>query len=115
MKDTYHVEAGTTATSECPIYRNGSWIGYVAPHHAKALAEALRGESPRRTARQIVDQTNELAARLYALRGYIVAPGYRFDEAHHPQEREAWAAARAAQLLLTDTDPDDAIQDLDEE
>ncbi len=42
MKDTYHVEAGTTATSECPIYRNGSWIGYVAPHHAKALADAFR-------------------------------------------------------------------------
>lgn len=115
MKDTYHVECGTTPTSQCPIYRNCSFIGYVAPSEAKALADALRGESPSRTARQIVDQTNELAAKLYALRGYIVSPGYRFDEATHPHEREAWAAACAAQLLLTDTDPDDAIQDLDEQ
>ena len=43
-----------------------------------------------RTDQQIVDQTNDLARRLYRLRGYTVAEGYRFDKATHPHEVEAW-------------------------
>lgn len=62
-----------------------------------------------RTDREIIEQTNELARRLYALRGYVVAEGYRFDQSHHPRAREAWEGARAAQLILTDTDPNDAL------
>jgi hypothetical protein len=65
-----------------------------------------------RTDQQIVDQTNELARQLYALRGYTVREGYRFDEATHPHEVEAWQGACAAQLLLTDTDPNEALDNL---
>lgn len=68
-----------------------------------------------RTDREIVEQTNELARQLYRLRGYEVAEGYRFDRAFHPHAREAWAAACAAQVMLTDTDPNDAIQGEEEE
>jgi hypothetical protein len=68
-----------------------------------------------RTPQQIVDQTNNLARVLYRLRGYVRPRGYRFDTAKHPQEVEAWSGACEAQRLLTDTDPDDALQELDEE
>ena len=67
-----------------------------------------------RTARQIIDQTNILARRLYSLWGYTVPEGYRFDSATHPQEIAAWEAACEAQIVLTDTDPMDAVNELDE-
>ena len=68
-----------------------------------------------RTPQEIVDQTNELARELYRLRGYVVAEGYRFDKATHPHEVQAWAGACEAQRLLTETDVDDALQELEEE
>ncbi len=59
---------------------------------------------------EIIEQTNELARRLYAIRGYHAKKGYRFDRATHPHEAEAWRGACEAQIMLTDTDPDDALQ-----
>ena len=67
-----------------------------------------------RSDQAIVDQTNELARKLYLLRGYSVQPGYRFDQATHPHEVEAWQGACEAQVLLTGTDPVDALANLDE-
>ena len=67
-----------------------------------------------RTAQEIMDQTNQLARELYRLRGYVRPEGYRFDEATHPHEVQAWQGACAAQLLLTETDVDDVIQELEE-
>jgi hypothetical protein len=68
-----------------------------------------------RTEKEIIDQTNVLARTLYGIRGYQAPEGYRFDRATHPHEVEAWQGARAAQLLLTDTDPDDALANLEGE
>ena len=68
-----------------------------------------------RTPQEIVDQTNSLAREFYRRRGYVVPEGYRFDKATHPHQREAWAAARQAQLQFTCTDPEDALQKLEEE
>lgn len=65
-----------------------------------------------RTDQEIVAQTNELARSLYAIQGYSVQPGYRFDAATHPHEIEAWEGACAAQVLLTQTDPTDALEGL---
>jgi hypothetical protein len=65
-----------------------------------------------RSPAEIVEQTNELARQLYAIRGYTVESGYCFYEATHPDEVAAWEGARAAQLLLTDTDPEDALEEL---
>jgi hypothetical protein len=62
-----------------------------------------------RSDQETVQQTNILARELYRLRGYVVPEGYRFDQSHHPRAREAWEGARAAQLMLTDTDPNDAL------
>lgn len=67
-----------------------------------------------RTSQEIVDQTIDLAAKIYALRGYNVLPGFRFWESEHPHELEAWEAACEAQRMLTDTDPNDALADLEE-
>jgi hypothetical protein len=68
-----------------------------------------------RTPQQIIDQTNELARELYRLRGYVVPECYRFDKATHPHEVESWNGACEAQRMLTLTDPDDALMELEEE
>lgn len=68
-----------------------------------------------RTSKQIMQQTNELASKFYALRGNKERPGYRFDQATHPQEVKAWEAACIAQRMLTNTDPMDALSDMEDE
>lgn len=70
-----------------------------------------------RTAQEIIDQTNELARQFYAIMGYEVPEGHQFDGEtinRHPQERQCWRMACAAQLLLTDTDVEDALQELED-
>lgn len=68
-----------------------------------------------RTAQEIIDQTNALARKYYAIQGYKVHKGYRFDRAGHPQELALWRMACIAQRELTDTDPEDALEELGEE
>ena len=68
-----------------------------------------------RTPKQIVTQTNELARKLYALRGYKAREGYRFDRATRAREIEAWEGACEAQRMLTATDPMDAFSEIEEE
>ncbi|WP_048710496.1 hypothetical protein [Microvirga massiliensis] len=63
---------------------------------------------------EIVRQANDLARQLYALRGYSVREGYRFDRATHPHEREAWAAAVLAFEILRQTDVEDALANSDD-
>jgi hypothetical protein len=78
-------------------------------------AESGAGEpTADRTDQQIVDQTNALARELYRLRGYTVEEGYRFDKATHPHEREAWRGACIAQELLTETEVENALMELEE-
>lgn len=67
-----------------------------------------------RTDREIVNQTNDLARVLYRLRGYTVPIGYKFELATHPHEREAWEGACEAQIILTETDPKDALANLED-
>jgi hypothetical protein len=71
--------------------------------------------SAERTDQQIVDQTNALARELYRLRGYTVPRGYRFDKATHPHEREAWRGACIAQELLTETEVENALIELEDQ
>ncbi len=71
-----------------------------------------------RSDREIVEQTNKLARTFYRLAfGHTVGPEHRFHESdrvdYHPQERMCWDMACAAQQELTNTDPDDAIANLD--
>jgi hypothetical protein len=68
-----------------------------------------------RTNKEIIDQTNELARRLLSLQGFKVPDGHRFEHSRNPRDIIAWAGAREAQLLLTDTDPHDAVYEEMEE
>lgn len=66
-----------------------------------------------RTAQQIVDQTIEIANIIYASRGYVQRAGFRYWESRHPHELSAWSAACQIQELMTDTDPEDALAELE--
>lgn len=100
-----------------PEIRFDAWSDHSTA--AALLALSMRTGRPlheaQRTDQQIIDQTNALARTLYALHGYTVPEGYRFDQSTHPHEQQAWQGARAAQLLLTATDPQDALDNLDED
>lgn len=66
-----------------------------------------------RSEKQIVEQTNELARQLYELRGFIAPKGFKFYEATRSREIEAWKGACIAQELLTETDVENALAELD--
>lgn len=66
------------------------------------------------TPEQILAKANELARELYEIRGYGVPDGYKFHQARHPHEREAWRGACAAMELLIDIDPEDVLIELEE-
>lgn len=70
---------------------------------------------PPKTNREIVDGANALARRLYALRGYAVPEGYRFDRATHPHEVEAWQAAVLAYEFIDCTDVENALAECEDE
>jgi len=73
-----------------------------------------------RTDQEIISQTDKLAHALALLDGYSFTDGYKFHEhsriADRPSPRQAkyWEMARQAQLLLTETDPDDALMSIEE-
>ncbi len=67
-----------------------------------------------RTPEQILQQTNQLAREFAQILGYeILNPNLNFWEGTHPRLQMCWKMARAAQITLTDTDPEDAIVELD--
>jgi hypothetical protein len=71
-----------------------------------------------RTAKQIVDQTNKIARIIYASRGYEVPEGTEFHTEtvnRHPYERSCWNAACEIQELMTQTDPMNAVDELEED
>lgn len=68
-----------------------------------------------RTAEEILQQTIALAGQFYAAQGYTHREGFRYWESPHPQERLMWELACMAQVALTDTDPNDALSELEED
>lgn len=71
-----------------------------------------------RTAKQIVDQTNEIARIIYESRGYTVPVGFEFHTEtvnRHPHERQCWSAACQIQDLLTETDVMNAVDEMEDE
>ena len=70
-----------------------------------------------RTAQEIIDQTNEIARIIYDSMGYTVPKGTEFHTDtinRHPHETNCWNAACEIQLLMTETDPEDALAELEE-
>jgi hypothetical protein len=66
-----------------------------------------------KTATEIVAACNELAKRFYSMHGYQVPDGYRFDQAHHPQERLMWTMAVEAYEHIEGTPVEDCLNELD--
>ena len=71
-----------------------------------------------RTAQEIVDQTNAIARIIYASRGYSTSTGTEFHAEtinRHPYEVQCWKAACEIQELMTNTDTNDALEELEDE
>lgn len=71
-----------------------------------------------RTDQQIIDQANEMARIIYSHMGYSVPAGTEFHSEtinRHPHARSCWGAACEIQMLLTNTDPNDAVNNLADE
>lgn len=70
-----------------------------------------------RTAKQIVDQTHDLAEAFYLHLGYEHVREHHGNlyESTHPTGQSMWHLACLAQIELTATDPNDALSELDEE
>lgn len=72
-------------------------------------------DKPPKTDAEIVAACNELARLFYKANGYDVPEGYRFDEAHHPQELGMWNLAVMAYDHIEGTDVECAIDNLDQD
>ncbi len=71
-----------------------------------------------RTDKQIIDETNAIARIIYSHMGYIVPAGTEFHTEtinRHPHERNCWNAACEIQILLTETDPNDAVSNVEDD
>lgn len=66
-----------------------------------------------KTCRQIVDDANDLARLFYESYGCRVEQGYRFDKAHHPQEKAMWNLASIAYEQIEGTDVNDALVEVE--
>ena len=70
-----------------------------------------------RTDREIVDQTNELAGYMLSVMstGYVTPPGFKFYEATDPRAQSAWHRACDIQQMMTQTDANNALANLEPE
>ena len=70
-----------------------------------------------RTSQEIVDQTNAIARIIYKQMGYVAPQGYEFHGEtinRHPHERQCWRSACLIQELMTFTDAEDALSDIED-
>lgn len=65
------------------------------------------------TDEQIVEAAIELAGEFYAMQGYSHRPGFKYWESPHPQERLMWKMACQAFIKLRDTEPEDALSNIE--
>lgn len=66
-----------------------------------------------RTNKELIQEANELARKIYIRQGYEVPKGYRFDQAHHPQEIDCWLLAVMAYNHIEGTDIENALAEED--
>lgn len=68
-----------------------------------------------RTDQEIIDQTNELARELLLMMGYQVAEDFKFysTDQCHPKIHAAWEMAKKAQEILTETEVENALAELE--
>jgi hypothetical protein len=90
-----------------------AWRDRAALASYEAQAEA---KPAHRTAREIVDQTEELAGSLmrWAHRREPSSAYGTYRDAEDPRGKSCWEMACKAQEILTATDPENAVSELDE-
>ncbi|MCG9124266.1 hypothetical protein LH460_06220 [Laribacter hongkongensis] len=74
----------------------------------------LKPDSYPRKAQYIVDQTNEIAVLISTFMGYELTSG-QFHKATATRGRAIWNLACEIQELMTDTDVENALQEIEEE
>ena len=99
-------DAPAAAGREAPILLRRLWRCCMTDEEIATEDQAM--------AVAIVSQANELARSFYLLMGYVVADGYRFDEARHPQERLCWNMACEAYEFIDGTSPNDALAEIED-
>ncbi len=70
-----------------------------------------------RSDEQIINQTNAIARIIYSGMGYTVSDEFKFyteTKNRHPHEVNCWNSACKIQELMTSTDPNDALCNLEE-
>ena len=67
-----------------------------------------------RTSQQIIDQTEELAAKFAAVTHWQLHSG-KYSSSENPRAQQFWAMACIAQEMLTDTDPENALVDVEDD
>lgn len=102
----------------CPMPFPAGFLRQIAGFDTpvdSAIEVEPKEKTKSRTSQEILDQTNELARQFYAMhdRGGHFETGFRFDLSEHPQERQCWEMACKAQLILTQTDLEDVLSDLE--
>lgn len=67
-----------------------------------------------RTDQEIVDEVNIIAGIIYKSMGYTVPSGTVFHGRRHPHEAACWNAACEIELLITDTDVIECLDNLED-
>lgn len=66
-----------------------------------------------RTDKEIVDQTEALARKFAEMNGWQVPPRKKMSDSVNPRFLVFWEMACQAQKVLTNTDPSDALSNVD--
>jgi hypothetical protein len=91
-------------------------VGHVWHEIYTRLPDAAPVQEPTyRTDQQIVDQTEELAKFLLSWKyGHVPETDKPMRDAIHPKAEDSWQAACRVQEILTDTDPMNAVAEVDD-
>jgi hypothetical protein len=108
------VDLDRAESLECLAAGNADgWVGVMEATQAK-LREKNAGAPPVRTEQQIVDQTEGLAVWLLSwCFNHQPETSTPMRKSTHPFAERCWAAACHIQEMLTATDPENAVAELD--
>lgn len=72
------------------------------------------GDNGAMTDTELVSAALVLADKFYTMHGYISRPGYKYYNSSHPQERLMWDMACAAFDLISGTDIENALAEIED-
>lgn len=90
----------------------GSRSDFEIPDVVKQVRDLLDTQRPKRSDQDIVGQTEELARKLASMDGYVLEGSFR--TADSARGKHFWQMACRVQEMLTDTDVQNAVDNLEE-